>query len=111
MGYRYLLGGKGPQVQILSVRHCQFDDEKWSLTCGDCRLGTKDGETSILLATYPGHVRDRWETAVHSASDRRHLITVGMSGYTESGVIGYPSRASAEKGRDFSIISAGPRAI
>ena len=56
-------------------------------------------ETSILLARHPGHVRDGWQTADHSAPDRRHLATVGMSAYTDSGVIGYPSRASAEKGR------------
>jgi creatinine amidohydrolase len=56
-------------------------------------------ETSILLATHPGYVRDGWQTSDHSATDRRHLTTVGMSAYTDSGVIGYPSRASAEKGR------------
>jgi creatinine amidohydrolase len=56
-------------------------------------------ETSILLATHPGHVRDGWQTADHGATDRRYLTTVGMSAYTDSGVIGYPSRASAEKGR------------
>jgi creatinine amidohydrolase len=56
-------------------------------------------ETSILLAAHPGYVRDGWQTADHSATDRRHLTTVGMTAYTDSGVIGYPSRASAEKGR------------
>jgi creatinine amidohydrolase len=56
-------------------------------------------ETSILLATFPDHVRDGWQTADHSATDRRYLTTLGMSAYTDSGVIGYPSRASAEKGR------------
>ncbi|WP_078293914.1 creatininase family protein [Mycobacterium sp. D16R24] len=56
-------------------------------------------ETSILLATHPRCVRDGWQTADHSAPDRRHLTTVGVSAYTDNGVIGYPSRASAEKGR------------
>jgi creatinine amidohydrolase len=56
-------------------------------------------ETSILLATHPGHVRDGWQTADHITTDRRYLTSVGMSAYTDSGVIGYPSRASAEKGR------------
>jgi creatinine amidohydrolase len=56
-------------------------------------------ETSILLAAHPEYVRDGWLTADHSAPDRRHLTTVGMSAYSDSGVIGYPSRASAEKGR------------
>jgi len=56
-------------------------------------------ETSILLATHPRHVRDGWQTADHGAPDRRHLATLGVRAYTQSGVIGYPSRASAEKGR------------
>jgi creatinine amidohydrolase len=56
-------------------------------------------ETSILLATHPSHIRDGWQNADHAATDRRYLTTVGMGAYTDSGVIGYPSRATAEKGR------------
>jgi creatinine amidohydrolase len=56
-------------------------------------------ETSIMLAAHPSYVRDGWLTADHTASDRRHLTTVGISAYTDSGVIGHPSRGSAEKGR------------
>lgn len=56
-------------------------------------------ETSILLATHAGQVLDGWQSADHSAPDRRHLATLGMSAYTDSGVIGYPSLASAEKGQ------------
>jgi creatinine amidohydrolase len=56
-------------------------------------------ETSVLLAAHASYVRDGWQTADHHATDRRHLTTVGMTAYTDSGVIGYPSRASAEKGR------------
>lgn len=56
-------------------------------------------ETSILLATHPSYVHDGWRTADHIASDRRHITTVGISAYTDSGVIGYRSRGSAEKGR------------
>ena len=33
------------------------------------------------------------------ADDRRHLLTTGMSEYTQNGVIGRPSLASAEKGK------------
>jgi creatinine amidohydrolase len=53
-------------------------------------------EASILLAAHPGYVRDGWQTADHSATDRRHLTTVGMSAYTDSGVIGYPSSQCRE---------------
>jgi creatinine amidohydrolase len=56
-------------------------------------------ETSVLLAAHPAYLRDGWQSSDHTASDRRYLTTLGMRAYTTSGVIGYPSRASAEKGR------------
>ena len=56
-------------------------------------------ETSILLHVYPGLVRDGYQTADWVADDRRHLLTTGMGEYTQSGVIGRPSLASAEKGK------------
>ncbi|MET8411542.1 creatininase family protein [Streptomyces sp. NPDC005195] len=55
-------------------------------------------ETSLLLHSHPELIRPGYETSDFVADDRRHLLTLGMSGYTESGVIGRPSRASAEKG-------------
>ncbi|MFJ3982137.1 creatininase family protein [Streptomyces fungicidicus] len=56
-------------------------------------------ETSILLHTHPELLRPGYETSDHIADDRRHLLTSGMSAYTDSGVIGRPSLASAEKGK------------
>jgi creatinine amidohydrolase len=56
-------------------------------------------ETSILLHAMPEVVRPGYETADHEADERRHLLTLGMRGYTASGVIGRPSLASAEKGK------------
>src|SRR3954470_724611 len=56
-------------------------------------------ETSILLHNDPECVRSGYETSDFVADDRRHLLTLGMSGYTESGVIGRPSLGSAEKGK------------
>ncbi|MET9371764.1 creatininase family protein [Streptomyces griseoflavus] len=56
-------------------------------------------ETSILLHTHPELLRPGFETSDHVADDRRHLLTLGMSAYTDSGVIGCPSLASAEKGK------------
>jgi creatinine amidohydrolase len=55
-------------------------------------------ETSILLAAHQTCVREGWQTGDHTASDRRHLTTLGISAYTKSGVLGYPSRANADKG-------------
>ncbi|MBX9392719.1 creatininase family protein [Streptomyces sp. TRM72054] len=56
-------------------------------------------ETSILLHTHPELVRPGHETADFVADDRRHLLSLGMSGYTDSGVIGRPSLGDAEKGK------------
>jgi creatinine amidohydrolase len=55
-------------------------------------------ETSILLKAMPHVVRPGYETADWSADDRRYLLTLGMTEYTKSGVIGRPSAGTAEKG-------------
>ncbi len=55
-------------------------------------------ETSILLAAQPAYLRDGWDTTDHVVTDRRYLTTLGVQAYTTSGVIGYPSRATADKG-------------
>ncbi|BFO17291.1 hypothetical protein SHKM778_36790 [Streptomyces sp. KM77-8] len=57
-------------------------------------------EASILLHTHPEILRPGYETSDHTADDRRHLLTTGMAPYTDSGVIGRPSLASAEKGKE-----------
>lgn len=56
-------------------------------------------ETSILLHTHPELIRPGYETSDFVADDRRQLLTLGMSAYTDSGVIGRPSLGSAEKGK------------
>ncbi|MBV2358003.1 creatininase family protein [Streptomyces sp. J2-1] len=57
-------------------------------------------ETSILLHAHPEFVHPGHASADFVADDRRHLLTTGMSAYTESGVIGRPSLGSAEKGKE-----------
>lgn len=57
-------------------------------------------ETSILLHAHPDLVRPGYDSADTIADDRRHLLTLGMAAYTESGVIGRPSLATAAKGKD-----------
>ncbi|MGW0816259.1 creatininase family protein [Streptomyces viridiviolaceus] len=56
-------------------------------------------ETSILLHAHPEWVRPGHEAADFIADDRRHLLSLGMSAYTDSGVVGRPSLGSAEKGK------------
>jgi creatinine amidohydrolase len=58
-----------------------------------------EAETSILLATAPEVVRPSYRDADFTATERRHLLTIGLRAYSASGVIGRPSLATAEKGR------------
>lgn len=55
-------------------------------------------ETSILLHVLPQAVRTDL-ICDHAALNRPLLTFHGMKHYTESGVIGFPSHATAEKGR------------
>lgn len=56
-------------------------------------------EVSLLLHAYPELVGEGFRHGDWQASPRPHLVVTGMRGYTESGVIGRPSLATAEKGR------------
>jgi creatinine amidohydrolase len=56
-------------------------------------------ETSILVHACPELVRDGYQNSDHTADDRSALLTLGMDGYTTSGIIGRPSLASASKGK------------
>jgi creatinine amidohydrolase len=57
-------------------------------------------EVSILLHTHPEVVKADYAQHDHLADNRDHMLTLGLQAYTQSGVIGLPSRATAEKGRD-----------
>jgi creatinine amidohydrolase len=57
-----------------------------------------EAETSILLATSPELVHEGWQQSDHEADDRSLLTLIGMAGYTQTGIIGRPSLATAEKG-------------
>ncbi|TNC23565.1 creatininase family protein [Amycolatopsis alkalitolerans] len=69
-------------------------------TSSDTDMHAGELETSILLHAHPQLVRPGYETADSVAPDRRHLLTTGVEAYTESGVIGRPSLATAGKGKD-----------
>lgn len=70
------------------------------LTPSNSDMHAGEVETSILLHAHPELVRPGYESSDCLADDRRHLLTLGMSAYTESGVIGRPSLATAEKGKE-----------
>ncbi|MGA4800777.1 creatininase family protein [Streptomyces lavendulocolor] len=56
-------------------------------------------ETSILLHAEPSLVRPGYETTHHDGGERPFLLTQGMRAYTKTGVIGFPSYATAERGK------------
>ncbi|WP_405677798.1 MULTISPECIES: creatininase family protein [unclassified Streptomyces] len=58
-----------------------------------------EAETSILLHAAPELVRDGFTDADHDCGPRPFLLVQGMRMYPKSGVIGYPSHATAEKGK------------
>ncbi|WP_210717367.1 creatininase family protein [Amycolatopsis acididurans] len=68
-------------------------------TSMDTDMHAGELETSILLHAHPELVRPGYETADWIADDRRHLLSRGLDAYTESGVVGRPSLASARKGQ------------
>ncbi|GAB7193406.1 creatininase family protein [Kineococcus sp. NUM-3379] len=71
-----------------------------------------EGETSVLLKYAPSLVRDDWEKADWPAPDRPDLLLLGMSAYTDTGVIGKPSLATESKGEALVLAlvkSFGPR--
>ena len=53
-------------------------------------------QAAHVLAAQPAYLRERWRSADHVVTDRRHL-TPGMQAHTTSG-LEYPSKATAEKG-------------
>ncbi|MGW1894852.1 creatininase family protein [Streptomyces sp. NPDC002004] len=59
-----------------------------------------EAETSILLHAHPELVGSGHESSDVVADERKHLLTLGLRPYTESGVVGRPSLASAEKGKE-----------
>ena len=55
-------------------------------------------ETSILLHAHPRLVRPDYAEHDQLADERDLMLTLSLAAYTESGVVGRPSLASAEKG-------------
>lgn len=91
----------GPRVALFPVHEdraqARRDAELESGANEDMHGG--EFEVSLLLHGAPHLVGEGVETTDHSAPERRHLLTVGMAGYTTNGVIGQPSLASDAKGK------------
>jgi creatinine amidohydrolase len=68
------------------------------VTPGESDMHAGELETSILLHAQPRLVRPDYAEHDQVADDRDRMLTLSLSAYTESGVVGRPSLASAEKG-------------
>lgn len=108
-GGNYVLGNVVQESSARGERMALFPAaEDWEAARERAKVATSlltdmhagEIETSILLHTHPESVRPGYETADFVADDRRHLLSLGMSAYTDSGVIGRPSLGSAEKGKE-----------
>ncbi len=108
-GGNYVLANVAQEASVHGPRIAVFPlGADWERARRDANMETNghedmhagELETSILLATYPDLVRRGNETADWQASDRPHLLTLGMAGYTKSGVIGRPSLGTAAKGEE-----------
>ncbi|AEA27358.1 Creatininase [Pseudonocardia dioxanivorans CB1190] len=106
-GGNYVLGNVVQEANAGEIRMALFPQSAdWADARKHAGLTTSnhedmhggEAETSILLARWPEVVRDSYRTADHLADDRRHLNMLGVRGYSEDGVIGLPSLATADKG-------------
>ncbi|OKK18470.1 creatinine amidohydrolase [Streptomyces sp. CB00455] len=91
----------GPAVSLFPLsadwdrarEHASLDSDRHA----DMHAG--EIETSILLHAAPELVRDGNADADHDGGPRPFLLVQGMRAYTTSGVIGFPSFATAGKGK------------
>lgn len=91
---------RGPRVLLAPGRH------HWAAAIAEAGvehtphedMHAGEIETSILLHAFPDAVRmDRARD--HEATERPLLPVIGVKGYSDEGTIGFPTRASADKGR------------
>jgi creatinine amidohydrolase len=107
-GGNYVLANVVQQANVAGPRMTLFPSRTdWDVARTAAGLGSTASEdmhageleVSLLLHAYPDLVDDGYQGADWQADPRPHLLVTGMRGYTETGVIGRPSRATGDKGR------------
>jgi creatinine amidohydrolase len=105
-GGNYVLGNVAQEGNVGTCRMALFphrDDWEQARKAGGLTTSNHEDmhggelETSILLHVAPELVRGDADDWV--APERTHLHQIGVAGYSQSGIIGRPSLASAERGR------------
>lgn len=107
-GGNYVLGNVVQEASARGERMALFPTEvDWlaARTAGGVETGPETDmhagelETSLLLHAHPSLVPSGYATHDERADDRNRMLTFGLGPYTESGVVGHPSLATAEKGK------------
>lgn len=106
-GGNYVLSNIVQEANLGDRRMALFPDRRdWETARQHAGLGSSghddmhagEIETSLLLHLCPDVVRLGYQNQDHLA-ERPDLLVLGMRGYTDSGVIGQPSLATAAKGK------------
>jgi creatinine amidohydrolase len=106
-GGNYVLGNVVQEASARGERMALFPTElDWLAarvaggveTGPDTDMHAGELETSLLLHAHPSLVPPDHAAHDERADDRSRFLTLGLHAYTESGVVGHPSLATAEKG-------------
>ncbi|WP_338448264.1 creatininase family protein [Niallia oryzisoli] len=107
-GGNYVLSNLAQELNIDGPKVMLFPtDQQWKEAKVSARIETPKGssdmhggelETSILLQYFPEFVSNE-NMADVNVQDRTFLHLFGINHYTDSGIIGFPTLATAEKGR------------
>jgi len=107
-GGNYVLSNVTRQANVGDSRVTLFPArDDWDRARREARIETTASEdmhageleTSLLLCSHPDVIRHERQPPDHLANKRTHLLVTGMRAYTDSGIIGRPSLATAEKGK------------
>lgn len=96
------LSVEGPNVALFPGRDdwTKAREDAGLISDGHEDMHAGEIETSMLLHLLPEVVRPEFVDSDYQSSDRRrHLLTLGMQGYTKTGVIGRPSLGDKAKGK------------
>ncbi len=107
-GGNYVLSNVVQQANRLGPRMTLFPGRaEWTKAraAADLESGSNEdmhageSEVSLLLHVAPELLREGYQASDWQADSRPHLLIAGMRHYTETGVIGQPSLATADKGK------------
>jgi creatinine amidohydrolase len=107
-GGNYVLGNVVQELNESGVRALLYPGpSNWARARTEAAMQTNphedmhggELETSVLLHVAPSLIGEAYADKDHVADERALLLTLGMSAYTPTGIVGRPSLAEGEKGK------------